>query len=140
MTWRPPFNLPTVTCAAEASTDPRFASFVAEATTHNISYHSDGSSHGISYIPPATLHPSPLSPPRSLLPAAPSPKKSTSSHAKVAPRKRKVADVHWDDAAADALHSGQRNGDAAAAVEQPAQTLASIVDIDAFLACVHKNA
>jgi hypothetical protein len=76
-------------------------------------------------------------------PAALSTKKPTSSHAKVPPRKRAVADVHWSDAATDMLQAQQparselENG--AALAEQPAKTLASIVDIDAFLASVHKR-
>jgi hypothetical protein len=141
--------------AAEASTDPRFATFVAEATTHNISYHSDGNSHGISYIPSAPLRSSlSPSPSRLVAPAAPSPaKRQSSSHAKVPPRKRAIADVHWGDAAIDALpveqlqQPAQTNAAPRTIVEesgaagggQPAITLASIVDIDAFLASVHKR-
>lgn len=85
------------------------------------------------------------SPSRVVAPAALSAKKPISSHAKVPPRKRTVADVHWGDVATDTLQAQQparsklENGDAAAVAEQPAKTLASIVDIDAFLASVHKR-
>ena len=90
------------------------------------------------------------SPSRSSAPAPPSAKKPTPSHAKVLPRKRAAADVHWSDAATDTLpqlqHEQPAQADAApatdevgAAAEQPAKTLASIVDIDAFLARVHRR-
>jgi hypothetical protein len=90
------------------------------------------------------------SPSRSSAPAPQSAKKPTSSHAKVPPRKRAVADVQWSDAAADTLpelehhqpaqaEAALASGEVSAAAEQPAKTLASIVDIDAFLARVHRR-
>lgn len=132
---------------AEASTDPRFATFVAEATTHNISYHADGNAHNLTYIASAPLQ---LSTSPAPSPLDSSAKRPTSSHAKVPPRKRTVADVNWGDSDADALSlekadqptqvsSASHDSQAAAAADQPAKTLASIVDIDAFLARVHKR-
>jgi hypothetical protein len=59
--------------------------------------------------------------------------------------------VHWGDAAIDVLpveqpqQQAQMNAaprrivEESACAEQPAKTLASIVDIDAFLASVHKR-